>query len=77
MHSADTRAGVLKKDGESESEYISAITEDIEKMQLLLKENSGVDCVIFAYPFRQLRQSRERMRGKNAVCLLAFLHGRT
>lgn len=76
MHSADTRAGVLKKDGESESEYISAITEDIEKMQLLLKENSGVDCVIFAYPFGNYdKAGRECVEKMPFVCSLSCTEG--
>ena len=76
MHSADTRFGVIKKDGEGEAEYISAITEDIEKMQLLLKGNSGIDCVIFAYPFGNYdKAGRECVESMPFICTLSCTEG--
>lgn len=52
MHSyGNGRNGIGQMSGEDTDMYKSLIKEDISKAECLIKENTGVDCEVFAYPF--------------------------
>jgi hypothetical protein len=46
----DCRNGVLRLDGESEKEYIKALTEDYTKSAERIKEALGTENKVFTYP---------------------------
>lgn len=45
------RHGLSRMNGESEDEYKTALREDLQKMQLSLKKNSGISAVAAVYPY--------------------------
>ena len=53
MHSTNKngRKGLSRKGGESPVDYEAALTEDLLRMQKLLKNLSGVDATAIAYPY--------------------------
>ncbi len=51
MHSLQPRKGILRKNNESAEEYKNALTQDIQKSQIFLKEKVGVNPVCFVYPY--------------------------
>ncbi|MBR2283836.1 MAG: polysaccharide deacetylase family protein [Ruminococcus sp.] len=52
MHSlTNGRRGCSKTDGESDEAYSAALTEDIAAMQMLVREQTGIQPIVFAYPF--------------------------
>ncbi|MBR2743279.1 MAG: polysaccharide deacetylase family protein [Clostridia bacterium] len=51
MHSRRPRLGASRMDGENEADYARRLTEDTAKMQNKLRENCGVDCTVYTYPF--------------------------
>lgn len=51
MHSQSERLGIGKKQGESDNEYRSVITEDISTAQKMFKENLNITPTAFVYPF--------------------------
>lgn len=76
MHDSDTRMGIRKKEGESTEEYVEAISSDITKMQDLLKENCGIDCIIFTYPFGNYdKTGAQTIKDLGFVCSLSCEEG--
>ncbi|MBQ3379236.1 MAG: polysaccharide deacetylase family protein [Clostridia bacterium] len=59
MHSRRPRFGASKKSGEDDETYARLLSDDIEKMQSKLKENSGVDCIVYTYPFGAVSSEAE------------------
>lgn len=51
MHKTDTRKGVAQKKGESDSNYRTALTRDLNGTVELLKAEVGVTPTAFVYPF--------------------------
>ena len=51
MHSNDNRKGCAKLSYETEEEYAEMFNNDIGLMQSLMKINTGITPVVFAYPF--------------------------
>lgn len=51
MHSQYPRKGASKMDGESTDVYMNIFSKDTQKMQNLLLEKSGIDCIVYTYPF--------------------------
>ncbi|MBR5538977.1 MAG: polysaccharide deacetylase family protein [Clostridia bacterium] len=51
MHELGERRGCAKIDGESMENYDKALTEDLVKMQTVLKEKVGVTPTVFTYPY--------------------------
>ncbi|MGN0469006.1 MAG: polysaccharide deacetylase family protein [Acutalibacteraceae bacterium] len=53
MHYSESgkRKGLSRMSGESEDAYHDALTNDLGKMQKLLKENSGINATAAVYPF--------------------------
>ena len=51
MHSQSERLGIGKKQGESDNEYRSVITEAISTAQKMFKENLNITPTAFVYPF--------------------------
>ena len=51
MHSDDNRKGCAKLSYETEEEYAEMFNNDIGLMQSLMKINTGITPVVFAYPF--------------------------
>ena len=51
MHTNAVRKGCMRKSGESEEQYASALTGDVGLLQSLLYEKTGRCPVTFAYPF--------------------------
>jgi len=53
MHSTNNsgRKGLSRKSGESPVDYENALTDDLSRMQELLKNLSGVDASAVAYPY--------------------------
>ena len=60
MHNFKPRYGVAQKYGESDAEYVQALKADIGKLQQILFENTGRQCVAFAYPFGKYNTIAER-----------------
>lgn len=54
MHDTADRFGCFKKKSESDEEYSRALTADVLKLQKSLKENSGVECRVFTYPYGKI-----------------------
>ena len=51
MHALGTRRGCKKKKGEDPVRYKELLTDDLTKLQNALKEKSGVEAKVFAYPY--------------------------
>lgn len=53
MHSTNKsgRKGLARKSGESPIAYETALTQDLSRMQVLLKKLSGIDATAVAYPY--------------------------
>ncbi len=51
MHGRSPRLGASKKEGEDTKTYLHLFKDDVLKMQSLLREKSGVECIVYAYPF--------------------------
>ena len=51
MHKTDVRKGVAQKPGESDGDYRTALTRDLQKATALFKEHTGVSVTAFVYPF--------------------------
>ncbi len=51
MHARDGRKGTMKRFGEDKECYVSALKTDLDKTQRLLKQNCGIEPIVFAYPF--------------------------
>lgn len=51
MHELDCRRGCTKNKGESEGQYQNSLRQDLEKLQTLLIEQSGVQPNVFCYPY--------------------------
>lgn len=60
MHNFKPRYGVAQKQGESEAAYVQALKSDIGKLQDILFENTGKQCVAFAYPFGKYNKIAEK-----------------
>lgn len=61
MHNDHPRKGVMKKYGESDSDYRRALTEDIETLNRHLSEKSGIRPECFAYPFGRYDDAAEEI----------------
>lgn len=60
MHALGTRRGCKKKKGEDPARYKELLTDDLTKLQNALKEKSGVEAKVFAYPYGEFcDESRE------------------
>ena len=59
LHKTQYRVGIERIGGESLDEYKKMLTDDLTKTQNLLKENTGIVPIAFAYPF-----------GKSSKCSL-------
>lgn len=51
MHEIGERKGCAKISGESVEKYDEALTNDLERLQNALLENSGTTPIVFAYPY--------------------------
>ncbi len=56
MHSTSPRAGASRKPGEPQERYIEAFTADTARMQRALIGRSGVESLIYAYPFGEISE---------------------
>lgn len=51
MHNYQPRKGIGQKQGESDADYVRALKSDVGKLQKILFECTGKQCLAFAYPF--------------------------
>lgn len=51
MHNYKPRFGLSQKQGETDEQYVSALRNDIGKLQKILFEATGKQCRVLAYPF--------------------------
>lgn len=51
MHNYKPRYGIAQKSGESDADYVKALRSDVGKLQRILFESTGKQCVALAYPF--------------------------
>lgn len=51
LHTANNRLGSSIKNGESNQEYAEILDKDISYLQTLIKENTDVTPIVFAYPY--------------------------
>lgn len=71
MHSQSARFGSMRRAGEGKNDYRNAFCDDIGRMQDALMSNSGVECVIFAYPFGQISpETRGYLKEMGFCCTL-------
>lgn len=61
MHSFKPRYGIAQKNGESDSEYQTALENDVCKLENILKEKCGFSTKIFAYPFGKYSKKSEEI----------------
>ena len=54
MHDTKGRIGCFKMKSETNEQYHDVLTEDVLKMQKLLKEKSDVECKVFTYPYGKI-----------------------
>ena len=55
----DYREGVLRKDGETELEYVSFFKDDFERARSGIYENLGTPLTVYAYPFGKYNNTTE------------------
>lgn len=60
MHNYKPRFGVAQQYGESDEHYVQALKNDVGKLQKILFEHTGTQCVTFAYPFGKYNTIAER-----------------
>lgn len=60
MHNFNPRYGVAQKQGESDAEYVLALKTDVGKLQKILLDCTGKQCVTFAYPFGKYNTIAEK-----------------
>lgn len=71
LHSQSGRIGIKKKSSESNDQYNSIITDDIQKAQNILKEKVGVTPTAFVYPFGAMSEtSEEIIKSMNFQCTM-------
>lgn len=54
MHSLASRKGCARKNGEAADVYVSALRDDIRKLNEALEENCGITPFVFAYPYGEI-----------------------
>lgn len=54
MHRLSPRKGCSRMATESAEHYKKALTDDLTALNTKLKENCGIDCKVFAYPYGEL-----------------------
>lgn len=67
MHQYKPRFGIAQVSGEADNDYRKNITQDILRLQNILRQKSGVSCQVFAYPFGKYSQT-----GKEVLVSLGF-----
>lgn len=72
LHTNDSiQTGVGKISGESSNTYKERITQDILTAQNMIKENTGKECTVFAYPFGKYNETAEdTVRNLNFTAIL-------
>ncbi len=61
MHAFTPRYGVARLNNEPDEQYEQALTADIGKLQRILLERSGINCIAFAYPFGKYNAISEKI----------------
>ena len=76
MHSADSRLGLKKKQGESEEHFKQAVVKDVTKLQARFVEQLNLECRAFTYPFGFENETTEGiMKGLGMKATLSCYEG--